>query len=315
MTAPNHLLGGITFTGFISTILGYSIITDVELLIVTAVACLIPDLDSPSSLLGRFVKPISRKLNQKFGHRTFTHSLIFLIISTATVSALNILFFDKSNLVATFFIAYFSHILFDMMTVSGVQFLYPLSKASFVLPGNANFRIRVNDVRQELMTFSVFFMMFIALFSFFQKGFWTSYNSLFGSVKHLRSEMLKSDSMLHADILLRSGTEQFNVSGLIVDVKDNIKMLVDSSLVTIPDEFQEIEDIEFRHTDKSYFVDRRPYEGSLDGLNEMLKNRVCLKLELKQDSNEFEYKDLVDFQVPGIQEEEVTAMLYELVIR
>jgi len=45
MTAPNHLVGGFTFTGIFGSLLGINILSDQRLLPIILVACLLPDID------------------------------------------------------------------------------------------------------------------------------------------------------------------------------------------------------------------------------------------------------------------------------
>ena len=44
------------------------------------VGSLLPDIDTTTSGTGRFVKPVSKLIETKFGHRTLTHSLLFTLL-------------------------------------------------------------------------------------------------------------------------------------------------------------------------------------------------------------------------------------------
>lgn len=61
------------------------------------------------------------------GHRTWTHGLLMLAISTVIVSIVN------WQIGAVWGIAYLSHLLADSLTVMGVPFLYPFSKKKYGL--------------------------------------------------------------------------------------------------------------------------------------------------------------------------------------
>jgi len=81
---------------------------------------LIPDLDTPKSLLGRLF-PHSKWLNGRLGHRTATHSLLALGISYIVGPAA--------------FLGAFSHILLDSFTPAGVQLLWPRNTNYVVFGG------------------------------------------------------------------------------------------------------------------------------------------------------------------------------------
>ena len=81
---------------------------------------LIPDLDTPKSLLGRLFPP-SKWLNTRFGHRTLTHSALFLGLSYIVGPAA--------------FLGLASHILLDLLTPSGVQLAWPQNTSYVILGG------------------------------------------------------------------------------------------------------------------------------------------------------------------------------------
>ena len=86
---------------------------------------LLPDIDHPKSYLGRQLPFISVPIFKLFGHRGFTHSLLSLSIlgvATAKYWAVNPLLWGGLLL------GYFSHILADMCTPSGVPLFYPHKK-------------------------------------------------------------------------------------------------------------------------------------------------------------------------------------------
>jgi membrane-bound metal-dependent hydrolase YbcI (DUF457 family) len=105
-----------------------------------AVASLLPDADYPRSWLGYQLGSVSEDLNRLFGHRSFLHSLLTLLLVT-TVLGLP-LWWITGNLVpvAAIFVGYGSHLLADMMSVGGVQLFWP-SRAIAVFPGRDDYRI------------------------------------------------------------------------------------------------------------------------------------------------------------------------------
>ena len=110
------------FIIFLSLILFYFIKVNFEtglfFLIVAVIASMIPDIDNPTSKLGKNIKLVG----YLFKHRGFFHSLLALFIFSYIFS----LFF--STLYATaFFLGYLSHILLDSITKKGVFLFYPFS--------------------------------------------------------------------------------------------------------------------------------------------------------------------------------------------
>ncbi len=97
-----------------------------ELLFVTMMS-LLPDIDHPNSILGR-IKPISFFIYKKFGHRSFTHSLIFAILIT-NFFAINLKFYKLA------WLAIGSHLFADMLTYTGVPLFWPYRKNFVVFGG------------------------------------------------------------------------------------------------------------------------------------------------------------------------------------
>ncbi len=93
---------------------------------VEAVACfaasILPDIDTTTSGVGRFFRPVSRFLESQFGHRTITHSLLF----TFSLAALLLpVYFSYPGVWFAFLYGYLSHLLLDTLNVNGVPLLWP----------------------------------------------------------------------------------------------------------------------------------------------------------------------------------------------
>ncbi|WP_220756897.1 metal-dependent hydrolase [Shewanella colwelliana] len=85
---------------------------------------LLPDLDHPRSTIGKRVLFVSVPLAGIFGHRQFTHSIWPLVL---TVWLFNLT--DQANsYVMVLMIGYMSHVIADMLTDSGVPFLWPFQR-------------------------------------------------------------------------------------------------------------------------------------------------------------------------------------------
>lgn len=91
--------------------------------VVGGIAGVIPDLDEPKSKFGKIFLPVSIPLNKFFGHRTFTHSLLFAFL----LSGIFYLFHEKWVSLAIF-AGVIAHILGDMLT-GKVKLFYPFDKS------------------------------------------------------------------------------------------------------------------------------------------------------------------------------------------
>ena len=87
MTAPNHIVGGITLTGICGGFVGINVLESPWYLAMIVFAAQLPDIDHTKSVIGRIpgLTWISYWLNRKYGHRTITHSLIPLSIITSNM--------------------------------------------------------------------------------------------------------------------------------------------------------------------------------------------------------------------------------------
>ena len=151
----SHAAFGLFLYGLVGGMFG-----DVTLsyLAVAVLFALIPDVDQPQSALGMFLFPLSRWINKKYGHRTVTHSLRFMVIMT--VAALPLIFIDWMYWLAVP-VGIFAHLMSDGMTVSGVPLLYPNPTPFFFLP--ERMLIKTGSVH-EIAFFAVF-MMLAAMFA------------------------------------------------------------------------------------------------------------------------------------------------------
>lgn len=143
----SHAAFGLFMYGLVAGTVG-----DVTLshMAVAVLAALIPDVDQPQSALGMIFFPVSHWLNRKYGHRTATHCLRFVVIMT--VAALPLIILDWMYWLAVP-VGIFAHLMSDGMTVSGVPLLYPNPTPFFFLP--ERMLIRTGTV-YEIGFFAVF---------------------------------------------------------------------------------------------------------------------------------------------------------------
>ncbi|QYJ15610.1 hypothetical protein Rxycam_01434 [Rubrobacter xylanophilus DSM 9941] len=105
-----------------------------------ALCSVLPDADYPKSWLGHQLGTISEDLHRLFGHRSFLHSLIALVLVTATLGPLLWWLTGQSATMIAVGVGYGSHLFADMMTLGGVQLFWP-SRAIAVFPGRDEYRV------------------------------------------------------------------------------------------------------------------------------------------------------------------------------
>lgn len=71
-------------------------------------------------ILGAIAPDLDIKLGERF-HRTFTHSLFFLIFSSCGFAVIS------KQIATIWFISYASHLFLDSLTKTGVPLFYPIS--------------------------------------------------------------------------------------------------------------------------------------------------------------------------------------------
>lgn len=98
---------------------------------------LLPDIDLPTSTLGRIVPLFSRVVNKVFGHRGFIHTPLFILIMFALLHFYSPRLYDNALVYNT--IAYgilcgrICHLILDACTINGIMFLYPFVRKRFSL--------------------------------------------------------------------------------------------------------------------------------------------------------------------------------------
>lgn len=197
MTAPNHITGGIVFTGLFCSFFSINIFTNPIFISVTILGSLLPDIDHTKSWIGKAVYPIAKWLSKNYGHRTITHSIFFLI-GVFIIS----LFIEKNfridySISTILLFSILSHLIFDMVTLAGIPLFYPFYKNPCVLPANPDMRIRSGNIRQEGIILFIFCFLTFFMQDLFANGFWSTINNNFNDVKHQIKEYKKSPNALN----------------------------------------------------------------------------------------------------------------------
>ena len=135
MLYPTHIVGGL-IAGILLTQSYGSIEESLPVLLTTAIASLLPDLDSPQSRIGSRMPFFSWLINSVFGHRGFLHSLLgcamWIVLIFFGLKIMGLVVYQGAILNA-FFIGYIVHLSMDMLTPNGLPLLWPW-KARMRLP-------------------------------------------------------------------------------------------------------------------------------------------------------------------------------------
>ncbi|MCU0325575.1 MAG: metal-dependent hydrolase [Spirosomaceae bacterium] len=287
MQGFNHVAGGIAFTGIFASFTDTNIFEKPEYLAVTVITAVLPDIDHTKSIIGKLFYPLAKWLNNSFGHRTITHSLIFLIAIWLIVRFLELIYFKDSNYSTIVFYALFSHDLFDMCTKQGVPFFYPFTKRPVVLPANPNLRLSTNDFRSEAIIFLGFCSLTLFCMPLFSNGFWQVYRKAFLSYKQIQIEATKSKDMLEITYSTKAND---TTKAILLSINDGKMIVFNSKEFIQVDNPREINFIDFRHTKQPFKTKEiQLFNVSADSLKSYLNLRILKgEIQCSQDMNWFD---------------------------
>jgi inner membrane protein len=102
---------------------------DPVLFIAVCVGALLPDLDSPESLLGRLLPFVSRRLHARFGDLGGWHSLT----TNAAITVITAPLIPITGVQAWYLLSlgFFSHLLLDLLTPQGIMLFWPATNTRF----------------------------------------------------------------------------------------------------------------------------------------------------------------------------------------
>lgn len=106
-----------------------------------------PDIDLPTSRVGRPLFWLSVPLEKRFGHRTITHSFIGVAILVVLASPL---YFTYPLCFWSIVGGYWSHIQIDMANIRGVDLFWP-SPIRVVMPGKVKYRLEVGSKAEMIV--------------------------------------------------------------------------------------------------------------------------------------------------------------------
>jgi len=150
-------LGGATLFGYPPDGVGWLLV---------AVASLGPDVDLPTSKVGRLFFWLSVPLERRFGHRTITHSAVGLLVVALIASPL---WWVRPLYFWCVLGGTWSHVWIDMLNVRGADLFWP-SPVRVVAPGNRNWRLEVGS-KAEMMLLSALLLLTVALYPLSHLGF------------------------------------------------------------------------------------------------------------------------------------------------
>lgn len=143
-------------------------------LILINIGGFLPDIDTRFSFIGRIFSPISTFIEIKYGHRTITHSLLFIFLIYCILFPLK--FFNYGEYTNFVLFGILGHILLDSCNKQGVLLFYPnITKAVF--PRKEELRIAVNSDSEKTLLVILLILLLISI-PFSQVGFFRSLHLL-----------------------------------------------------------------------------------------------------------------------------------------
>ena len=121
MTGKTHLSCGFLIGTLAINYYHPDLFTSVTAVVLAGAGSLLPDICHAQSKIGRRFKFLSIIVRLLFGHRTFTHSILFTLIIALLLSTIH----TPPVYMAAIIGGMASHIILDMLTPRGVKLLYP----------------------------------------------------------------------------------------------------------------------------------------------------------------------------------------------
>ena len=232
MKAGTHIIGGYVFAGTLCSFTDVNVFENEYYILSCAVFSILPDIDTTKSLIGKVFYPISWILYRKLGHRTITHSLLFLLfVWLVLFLLLKFGIIADSNYLKIALFSLIGHFVFDMITESGIPLLFPFFKNACVIPANPHYRFKSGEVKSEIVIMGVCGLLCFTLQPLFSQGFWTSYNRQFGTVKHVDRENKNTEFYIVCDYDYILNSVNYRGEAIVLDSKTNELILFDNERV------------------------------------------------------------------------------------
>jgi len=118
MTGKTHIIGGLAAS------LAFAQVSNYDPVILTGagvIGALVPDICHGGSKIGRTFPVVSKVISKVFGHRSFTHSFLFLFLMGVLLNT----YVSNEAVVAGILVGMVSHMILDMATKNGIKLLFP----------------------------------------------------------------------------------------------------------------------------------------------------------------------------------------------
>jgi inner membrane protein len=176
MTAPTHITFGALCYFVTAAALQWPV--TMGTVATAALGSLLPDIDLPTSAIGRPLFPISRAINEQLGHRTLTHSLLGVLLISVMLLPLFLL---APLIFWALVIGYVSHLLIDTENKAGIELLYPAGLRAWFFK-DERYRITVGS-REETVLLAVLVVCTLAFFPVTIRGFTGTLHYLLGDTE------------------------------------------------------------------------------------------------------------------------------------
>jgi inner membrane protein len=249
MLAPTHSIFGIFLTLIVLAIFGVQWSLHWTILLFAVLGAIIPDIDHPKSVIGKFFFFISAPIERRYGHRTITHSIVGWAICTMLFSiVIGLISFLPQisewgwadlpiRWIAAFSISYMSHLILDMFNRRGSQMFWP-DPGRDVLPRNPKFRPESGS-RVEVLIFVILFILMLLAFPISKYGIASSLRWLLATPGSAIQEFkrLKTHAYVEFKGFFTETKEPVEGKGEILDVdKQRLVVLYKGKIYTLSDE-------------------------------------------------------------------------------
>ncbi|REH74500.1 metal-dependent hydrolase [Staphylococcus felis] len=122
MTGKTHSAAGLLIGAVVARHFELNLIEAVTCIVISGVASIFPDICHTQSKIGKHFRILSLFIKHMFGHRTLTHSLIFMGLIFFLLHMLQIPIYYMIGVIC----GMLSHVILDMLTPRGVKLFFPL---------------------------------------------------------------------------------------------------------------------------------------------------------------------------------------------
>lgn len=224
MTAPTHIAFGLLTVAGSFSFFSLPLHRNLPAVACAIIGSVLPDIDSPRSYIGRVLPFASIPIEQQWGHRTITHSLLCLLALSFMIWPLLIW---QPACYAAVILGYMSHIVADCATKSGVPLFYPHS-AACVFPGSAKYRIKTGSMGEGYLLIGLLFMLLIFLPILHMGGIWQSFRYLMATPSAAYADYRSADTetILTFEGRWRHTREHIRGEGVILDARPTMFWII-----------------------------------------------------------------------------------------